>query len=195
VRSAPPHARDGSPGNDEKFIEMLQQSRPDCARRVLFLVLQRHGYDDVGVHGPERNAQLVGHFLSPALGLAQRVLVADDDGGTDFVGEGQQAMVRVAPEDEADAAFAQSGSNVGQPVGEEVIVAEVRACDERIQPEEDHDWEPEIVAQVDSDVERWIIHGALGALHPVHDATPVGIRFTFRTDCDARIGGQILILA
>ena len=42
---------------------MLQQPRPDRPRRIVFLVLEFDGNDDVRVHGPERHAQLVADLL------------------------------------------------------------------------------------------------------------------------------------
>jgi len=83
---------------------MLQQPRPDRPRRVVFLVPEFDGNDDVGVYGPERHAQLVAELLAQAFGLSQRVLVADDDRRPYFIGKRQQPMMRVSPKDEADTA-------------------------------------------------------------------------------------------
>ncbi len=169
---------------------MLQQPRPDRPRRIVFLVLEFDGNDDVRVYGPERHAQLVADLLAPAFGLSQRVLVADDDRRAHFIGKGQQPMMRVSPHDEADTSLAQAGADVSQALHEKPVVAAVRALDEGVQSEEGHDRQAKLVAEPNGHVECGIVHGPLGALHPVDDAAAVRIGLALRTNRHPRVVTQ-----
>src|SRR5690349_3902465 len=174
----------------EERIEMLQQPWPDCPCRIVFLVLKLDGYDDVRIDGPERHAQIVADLLPPAFRLPQRVLVTDDDRGAHLIDKGQQTMVRIALQDETDAATTETGGDIGQALNEKAIVPAVSTLDERVQAEEGHDRQPEFVAEAYGDVERRVVHRTLRALHPVDDAVAVRIRLTCGANGDARVLAQ-----
>ena len=93
----------------------------------------------------------------------------------------------VAAEHEAHAPQAKPRGDIGEAMDEEPVVTLVGALDERIQPEEHNDGFPERIAELDRDVERWVVRGTLGALHPVHDAATVGIGRPLRANGHARI--------
>src|SRR5215204_548879 len=99
-------------------------------------------------------------------------------------------MIGISPQDETDTAPAQTGGDIGQTIHEKAVVAAVCALDERIQPEERHDRESQLVAEPYGDVERRVVHGSLCALHPVDDAASVRVGLALGANRDARVATQ-----
>ena len=52
--------------------------RPQGSRRPFFLREERGRHDDVGVDRDERHSEALADEPTPALGLAERILVTDD---------------------------------------------------------------------------------------------------------------------
>jgi hypothetical protein len=147
------------------------------------------GTNHVGVDRPQRHAQRGRCGPPPALRLAQRVLVADDKRRLHLGEERQQAVIRRPAQHEGHAAAPQPFRQLRQPFDEKPVVPQVRALHERVQAEEHHHRLAERVGGVDRDVERGIVGRALRALHPVHDAAPIGIGRTGAADAHPRVAG------
>ena len=166
---------------------------PDRARGVLLLEQQRRRHDHVGVHGPERHAQRA----QPSLWRHPSVWRSGLSSPTTSAGftscqERQQQVIRRSAQHEPDAAPREAVGQFGQPLDEKPVVPQVGALDERVQAEEHHHRLLQRVAGLDRDVERRVVGGPLRALHPVHDAPPVGIGRAGAAHADARIAGQRL---
>ena len=76
---------------------------------------------------------------------------------------------------DATAATYIGGADISQALHEKPVVAAVGALDEGVQSEEGHDRQAKLVAEPNGHVECGIVHGPLGALHPVDDAAAVRI--------------------
>ncbi len=132
------------------------------------------GTDDVGVHRPEGDASGVGHLAAPALRLAQRVLVADEEGRANVAAEARH-FVRQRPDshDEPHAAGRHRVRELGQPFEHESEVPQAGARETGIEHEQHDDRQAKLVGSADGGIERGIVVGALGALHPVDDGAAV----------------------
>ncbi len=91
---------------------MLEQPRPNCPRGIVLFVLELDRNDDVRVHRPQRHAQVVADFFTPAFGLPQRILVADHDRGAHLIDKGLQTVMRIPLQDETDSASVQTVGDI-----------------------------------------------------------------------------------
>ena len=117
----------------EEFVEALDDARADRSRRVLLLFQQLARHDDIGIDRPEGHADVLGDALPPRFHLPLRVFVAHEQRRPDFVEKRQQPMMRVRAQDESHPTLPQPGRDVLEAFGEELVVPQVGAADERIQ--------------------------------------------------------------
>jgi hypothetical protein len=96
-------------------------------------------------------------------------------------------VLRIATQHEADATAAEAALDVRQALDQEGVVAKVRALDERVQAEEGHDRFLKAVPNLDGNIERGIIGGALRTLHPVDDTGAVAVRLAASSNRDPRV--------
>ena len=76
---------------------------------------------------------------------------------------------------QSDAPPAQTRREIVEAFDEKAVMPEVRPPDERNNAQEDDDGLLQQVAELDRDVERRVVGGALRALHPVADCRAVQI--------------------
>ena len=93
---------------------------------------------------------------------------------------------------EADAPCGQPGGELGEAVGEETIVAPVAVRVEGHHTEKGHYRLAEQVGDVDGEVERGVVLGALRPLHPVDDGVAGDIDGALVAHEHARIGNEPL---
>lgn len=146
--------------------------------------------DDICVDGDERNGETFGERCAPAFGLAERILVADEDCGLDFIEELFERVFGRAADDEANTEFGCISSAIAKALLHEVEVTRVCAGKIPHDAEVDYDWKVEFIGDVDCNVECGIFVDALRALHPVDDAFGVVARCGVATDENARILGE-----
>ena len=132
--------------------------------------------DHVSVNRPKRNLQLFRRGPSPAFWLAHGIFVTDDERGVHLTAEAHKAVIRKAAKNKADVSARERGGNIGNAFVQKAVVAQVRVGIVRQGREEDDDWLAKCVGSVDRRIERGIVDGALGSLHPVDDASAIGTR-------------------
>src|SRR5262249_24431984 len=97
--------------------------------------------------------------------------------------------IRVTPQHETDAAFANTLGDVGNTLCKKCVVPQVGVWIERNGREEDHHRLAKDVCGFDGNVERWVAECALRTLHPVDDAAALGVGRTLAADGYAWVVG------
>ena len=159
----------------EKRRQLPVNARPDRACGVLFALDQLRRHHDVGVDGPAGHAELLRKVFPPLVGLAKGVFVADDHHGVQLVRHRREAMMWIGAQKQSDAAPAQTRREIFEAFDEKTVMPEVRPPDKRSNAQENDDGLLQQVAELDRDVERRVVGGALRALHPVDDCRAVQI--------------------
>src|SRR5580704_10915784 len=139
ARLHPWHPRFNFFSRNKEFWQKTMNARPDGARRILLLVQQPRGDHDVCINRPERNLNPLGYPNSPLLGLPHRILIANQDGGSNFVTKFQNAVLRISAQNEANFAHRKIFRNVWNASSEKTIMAKISVGIKRHRREENHD--------------------------------------------------------
>jgi len=123
--------------------------------------------------------------------LPHRIFVADNQTRVHFLAEPQQAVIGIAPQYKADAAFTQSFGDVRDTVIQNSVVPKVGMGIGRYGCEEGNNRFAQYVAGLDSDVQGRIVERSLRSLHPVHNTFALGIGGTGSAHADARVGNEL----
>ena len=167
-------------------------TRTHGARRVLLLLEQVGRHDHIGVDRPQRDTEPLGHSGAPGSRFSQRVLVTDHHAGVNLVRECLDAVVGGESEDQSDPATGQRGLELGESLKEKLVVAVIPVRVERHRCQEDDHRLSERVPNPDGGVQRRVVDGPLGSLHPVDDAAPGGIRVAWGPPGQPRVGRELL---
>ena len=100
-------------------------------------------------------------------------------------------MIGIAAQHEANAAFPGALGGLRDALCQECVMPQVRVRIERHRREEDHYRLFQTIGRLDCYVERGVVEGALGTLHPVHDTTAGGIQRSGATYGYPWIGRQL----
>src|SRR5271157_1687699 len=123
-------------------------------------------------------------------GLAHGIFIADHDRRLHLVAELQQRMLRIAPQHKSNAALTGALGDVRNSLRQKCVVPQVRVWVKRHRRKEDDNRLTEGVGNVDGCIERWVVEGALGTLHPVNDAAAVGVGRAGSANRYTGIGGD-----
>ena len=92
-------------GLNKEALQFAAQMRAEVMKEEVVAAEDARGDHDIGIDGPERQAQAAGKRTPPAFGLSGRILVADENRGADFFKEGFEGASGGAPDHKAYAAL------------------------------------------------------------------------------------------
>lgn len=159
----------------QKVRKHSHEPGPQRVRAILRLLDELRRNDDIGINGPERNAEARSKISAPPLRLAQRILVTNQKRGTNISKQLLMRLMRRAAHDKGDVARSQVGFNVRQALIEEGIVPQVRMRKVGDGSEVDHQRQAEQIRCRGCNVYRMVVDPTLRPLHPVDDAPALGI--------------------
>jgi len=188
----PRHLSLGIGRGHKKPIEKCPEARGDGARRVLLLFEKLGGNNHIGIDRPQRHAQTVAGGLSPPLGFAQRVLIANHQTRSDLLAEPHKLVRWVAAKYKTDVTPAKAFREVGDSLGQEGVMTQISVGIERYQSGKNYNRFPQSIGRFDGRVESGIVDGSLRALHPVDDTRPLRVRRSLTPHTDAGILGEFV---
>lgn len=159
-----------------------------CVGAVLRFFDELGWNDDIAVDGPERDADASGKVFAPALRLAHRVLIADEESGVGVSEKLLVGFVRSAAQDEGDVARGEVCFDIGQTLIEESVVTKVGVRKVGDGGKVNHQRQPKQVCRLRRDIYGVIVDAALRALHPVDDTLALRVGDAFTPYGYARIG-------
>ena len=79
-------------------------------------------------------------------------------------------------------------ADIAESLNEESVTAQVGVWIKRSQAQEYHHRLTQRIRRLNSHIQRRIIQGSLGALHPVDNAPPFGVGWPSSPHCHSRVG-------
>ena len=178
-----------------RWLQKLRQKRmdfrPNRTRRIMFLAEQPRWHNDIRVHRPEWHPQLCRNSRFSSFSATQRIFIADHQAGIDFSAKSQNIFLRIGAQNEANVPLLQGAGQLPQAAQHKLVVTQVGVVRARRELEKCHYRFSQRIAHPDGDIQRGIVGGALGPLHPVNDARAIQVERARSAAENARVKPEL----